>query len=100
MVAGILLQNLVHLIAALSLLGGLDGLGIAVLQVLDAFIVRVESGDHAANRFYLLDEFLIYLVLSALLLLIVLFMVQIVFGRGTPHQRGTLPYQNLTDLSS
>jgi hypothetical protein len=87
LVAGILLQNLVHLLAALSLLGRLNGLRIAVLQCLNAFVVRVESGNHTSNRFDLFDEFLIDLVLCTLLFLIDLFVIEVILRRGTPHQR-------------
>lgn len=100
LVAGILLQNLVHLIAALSLLRRFYCLCIAVFQGLDAFVVRVESGDHASNRFDLFDEFLINLVLGAVLFLVDFFVIEVVLGGGAAHQRCGLSKRDLTDLSS
>lgn len=71
-----------------------------MFQGLDAFVVRVESGDHAPNRFDLFDEFLINLVLCAVLFLVDFFVIEVVLGRGAAHQRCGLSKQNLTDLSS
>lgn len=72
LVTCVFLENFVHFVATLLFLGGSDGLGIVVLDVLYFLVVGVQASNHGSNRLYLLYELLIDLILLVIFLIFLL----------------------------